>query len=100
MAVSLLGALPYIFCEPGLGVFDAIFESVSGFTTTGSTILTDIEAFPDAILLWRSVSQWLGGIGILVVFVAVAVFSRSWQQVDHATGVEPQHFRCWGLTNP
>ncbi|MEM9018835.1 MAG: potassium transporter TrkG [Verrucomicrobiota bacterium] len=72
--VSLLGMLPYALCEQGLPVFDAIFESVSGFTTTGSTILTDIEAFPEAILLWRSVTQWLGGIGILVVFVAVLSF--------------------------
>lgn len=72
--VGLLGALPYLLCSSGLGVFDALFESVSGFTTTGSTVMTDIEAFPDAILLWRSVTQWLGGIGILVVFVAVLSF--------------------------
>lgn len=72
--VSLLGAIPYILCEPGLGFFDAVFESVSGFTTTGSTVMTDIESFPLSILLWRSLSQWLGGIGILVVFVAVLSF--------------------------
>ncbi|MEM6915542.1 MAG: TrkH family potassium uptake protein [Verrucomicrobiota bacterium] len=72
--VSFLGILPYLLMEGGLGFFDAFFESVSGFTTTGSTILTDIEALPDAILLWRSVTQWLGGIGILVVFVAVLSF--------------------------
>lgn len=72
--VSLLGMLPYLLCEQGLGFFDALFESVSGFTTTGSTIMSDIEAFPRAVLLWRSVTQWLGGIGILVVFVAVLSF--------------------------
>ena len=72
--VSLLGMLPYLLCEQGLGFFDAFFESVSGFTTTGSTIMTDVESFPDAVLLWRSVTQWLGGIGILVVFVAVLSF--------------------------
>lgn len=71
---GILGALPYLLCDPGLGFFDALFESVSGFTTTGSTVMTDIEAFPEAILLWRSVTQWLGGIGILVVFVAVLSF--------------------------
>ena len=72
--VSLLGMLPYLLYDHGLGFFDAVFESTSGFTTTGSTIMSDIEAFPRAILLWRSVTQWLGGIGILVVFVAVLSF--------------------------
>ncbi|MEM6279528.1 MAG: TrkH family potassium uptake protein [Verrucomicrobiota bacterium] len=72
--VSFLGILPYLLTEGGLDFFDAFFESVSGFTTTGSTIMSDIESFPDAILLWRSVTQWLGGIGILVVFVAVLSF--------------------------
>lgn len=72
--VSGLGAIPYILCEPGLPVIGSFFESVSGFTTTGSSVMTDIESFPKAILLWRSVSQWLGGIGILVVFVAILSF--------------------------
>ncbi|MDF1825766.1 MAG: TrkH family potassium uptake protein [Verrucomicrobiales bacterium] len=72
--VSFLGMLPYLLCTQGLGFFDAFFESVSGFTTTGSSIMSDIESFPRAILLWRSVTQWLGGIGILVVFVAVLSF--------------------------
>jgi len=89
--VGLLGSLPYIFSDPGLGVVDAIFESVSGFTTTGSTIMGDIESFPPAILLWRSVSQWLGGIGILVVFVAVLSFlgvgSRSLVQQESSINI-------------
>ena len=72
--VSLFGALPYYLCEPGLGAFASIFESVSGFTTTGSSVMTDIEAFPRPVLMWRSLTQWLGGIGILVVFVAVLSF--------------------------
>jgi len=91
ISVSLLGALPYWLCEPGLGVFDSIFESVSGFTTTGSTIMNDIEAFPKAILLWRSVTQWLGGIGILVVFVSVLSFlgvgSRSIMQQESSLNI-------------
>jgi len=49
----------------------AVFESASGFTTTGSSVMSDIEAWPRGILLWRSTTQWLGGIGILVLFVAV-----------------------------
>lgn len=91
ISVSLLGALPYWLCEPGLNIFDSIFESVSGFTTTGSTIMSNIEAFPKAILLWRSVTQWLGGIGILVVFVAVLSFlgagSRSIMQQESSLNI-------------
>ena len=72
--VGVLGALPYYFGEPSLDAFSAFFESVSGFTTTGSTVMNDIEANSAPLLLWRSLSQWLGGIGILVVFVAVLSF--------------------------
>lgn len=72
--VGLLGALPYYLGEPGLNAFSAFFESVSGFTTTGSTVMPDIEAYSAPFLLWRSLTQWLGGIGILVVFVAVLSF--------------------------
>ncbi len=71
---SILGALPFVFCDPGLDFIGAVFESASGFTTTGSSVMTDIESFPRPILMWRAVTQWLGGIGILVVFVAVLSF--------------------------
>lgn len=68
---SAFGGLPYLFCPPGMNGAEAFFEAASGFTTTGSSVMTDIEAWPRGILLWRSVTQWLGGIGILVLFVAV-----------------------------
>jgi trk system potassium uptake protein TrkH len=68
---SAFGGLPYLLCPPGLDWAEAFFESASGFTTTGSSVMTDIEAWPRGLLLWRSVTQWLGGIGILVLFVAV-----------------------------
>lgn len=68
---SLLGGLPYVICPPHLDFAGAFFETASGFTTTGSSVMTDIEAWPRGILLWRSITQWLGGIGILVLFVAV-----------------------------
>jgi trk system potassium uptake protein TrkH len=75
---GIVGSFPYLLGEPKLSVADAFFESVSGFTTTGSTIMssdpetgTDIESWPRGILMWRSVSQWLGGMGILVLFVAL-----------------------------
>ncbi|MGJ8698254.1 MAG: TrkH family potassium uptake protein [Verrucomicrobiaceae bacterium] len=68
---SMIGAMPYLFCEPHLPFSSAIFESVSGLTTTGATIFMEIEGLPKSILLWRSVTQWVGGMGILAMFVVV-----------------------------
>ena len=68
---SLLGALPFIISGSIPGFADAIFETCSGFTTTGSTILTDVEALPRSALFWRCFTQWLGGMGIMVLFVAL-----------------------------
>lgn len=68
---SAFGGLPYVLCAPGMNAAGAFFESASGFTTTGASVMSDIEVWPRGILLWRSVTQWLGGIGILVLFVAV-----------------------------
>ncbi len=71
---GLFGALPFYF-GPGFGGFtDACFESVSGFTTTGSSILTDITSIPPGLLFWRSLIQWLGGMGIIVLSVAILPF--------------------------
>ena len=70
-AAGLFGALPF-YLEGGTVRFvDAFFESVSGFTTTGASILTDIEALPKGLLMWRSFIQWLGGMGIIVLAVAI-----------------------------
>ena len=66
---GIFGAVPYILGGPQLGVADAIFESVSGFTTTGATAIADLSKWPKDILLWRALSQWLGGLGILVLFM-------------------------------
>ena len=71
IVAGIYGAIPYVLSEPSLSIPDAIFESISGFTTTGSTIMSDIEVFPRSILLWRAMTQWLGGVGILVLFVAL-----------------------------
>ena len=68
---SVLGGLPYMLCAPYMTPADAFFESASGFTTTGSTVMTIIEDWPRGILLWRATTQLLGGIGILVLFVAL-----------------------------
>lgn len=62
---SLFGTLPYLLSSSAGSFTDAFFESISGFTTTGATIFTDIESLPHGILLWRSITQWLGGIAII-----------------------------------
>ena len=71
LLASLGGAVPYWVSGAIPGFVDALFESVSGFTTTGASILTDIESMPRPLLFWRSLTQWLGGIGIVVLFVAL-----------------------------
>ena len=68
---TLFGALPYMLSTPSLAPAAAIFESASGFTTTGASAIADVEIWPRGLLLWRATTQWLGGMGILVLFVAV-----------------------------
>ena len=68
---SVFGALPYLLTDTFGHPMDALFESASGFTTTGASIMTDIEAAGRGILFWRSFTQWLGGMGIIVLFVAL-----------------------------
>ena len=63
---SLFGALPFFLSGSIPSYLDAFFETVSGFTTTGSTILTDIEALPRGMAFWRSLTHWIGGMGVLV----------------------------------
>jgi trk system potassium uptake protein len=70
LVLPLLGAIPFAV-SGGMSPLDAFFESMSGFTTTGATVLRDFEAFPLSLFLWRALSQWLGGIGIIVLFIAV-----------------------------
>lgn len=69
---GLFGTLPYIISGSIPDFTNAFFESMSGFTTTGATILTDIESLPHGILFWRSLTQWLGGMG--VIFISLSVF--------------------------
>lgn len=73
-AVGLFGALPFYFGSDQITFTDAIFESVSGFTTTGASILTDIESMSKGLLFWRSFIQWLGGMGIIVLSLAILPF--------------------------
>ena len=68
---SFIGMLPYLFSGYIPSITDAFFETMSGFTTTGSSILTDIEALPHGLLFWRSMTQWIGGLGIIFFTIAV-----------------------------
>ncbi len=68
---SLVGALPYVLIKGGGFIVDGLFESTSGFTTTGASILPDVESESQALLLWRSLTQWLGGMGIIVLGIAI-----------------------------
>jgi trk system potassium uptake protein len=69
---AFLGGIPYVLAGTFTSLLDSTFEGMSGFTTTGATLLAEIEAETPSILFWRSMTQWLGGIGIVVLFVAVA----------------------------
>jgi len=71
LAVGAVGALPYIFCGVLNHPIPAIFESVSGFTTTGATVFSNVEQLPRAVNWWRTLTHWLGGMGIVVLFIAV-----------------------------
>lgn len=70
-SVASFGSLPYLFSGAVGSFSDAFFESASGFTTTGATVLTDIESLSHAILLWRCFTQWLGGMGIILLSIAI-----------------------------
>jgi len=71
VVISLVGALPYCISGYIPNYIDALFETVSGFTTTGSSILTNVEIMPKSLLFWRALTQWLGGMGVLVFAIAI-----------------------------
>ena len=71
LAASLFGALPYLFMPSVFSPIDAIFEAISGYTTTGATVITDIESLPHGLLFYRNFTQWLGGMGIIVLAIAI-----------------------------
>ena len=73
--ISIFGAIPFNASGYIPNFFDAIFETVSGFTTTGASILTDVEVLPRSLLFWRSFTHWIGGMGVLVLLVAVLPLS-------------------------
>ena len=77
LAVILVGALPYVLLtSPDLSFLDAVFESASGFTTTGATIISNVDVLPRSVLFYRMETQWLGGMGIIVLAVAILPMLR------------------------
>ena len=109
LVLSLFGAMPYLLSKSVPNFTDGFFEALSGFTTTGATILTRIEAVPKDILLWRSMTQWIGGLAIIVFSIAILPFlSMSGMQlfVSEMNGItyDKLHprimhtvLRIWGL---
>ena len=75
LVLSVFGAIPFLLSGSIPSVIDALFESVSGFTTTGATILSDVECLEKSVLLWRSFTHWIGGMGVLVFIMAVLPLS-------------------------
>ena len=79
IALAFTGMLPFLFSGSTNSLADAVFETVSGFTTTGSSIFTAVEELPKSILMWRSFMHWIGGMGILVFMLAIVPFSGGTQ---------------------
>ena len=71
LSIAIFGSLPFIFSSVNFSFTNAFFESMSGITTTGSTIISDLENMPKGILLWRALLQWLGGIGIIIMAITL-----------------------------
>lgn len=86
----IFGALPFYISGAIPNFIDAIFESISGFTTTGSTILTDIENLPNGILFWRTFTHWIGGMGVLVFAIAIFPSSNDSMYLMRAECAGPQ----------
>ncbi len=71
LVVALFGSLPFLLSPVSFSISEAFFESMSGITTTGATVITNLENTPKSILLWRAIMQWLGGIGIIVMAITI-----------------------------
>ena len=91
MSIAIFGCLPFVFSSLDLSITDSFFESMSGITTTGSTVITSLDNAPRSILLWRAMLQWLGGIGIIVMAITLMpIMNVGGMQLfkisDHHTG--------------
>ncbi len=90
LLLCILCSVPFIYTQSNLGIIDALFESMSGITTTGSTIIGNLDELPKGILIWRALLQWLGGIGIVVIALFILPFLRiGGMQLFHLEGDDP-----------
>lgn len=88
--LAILCAIPFVYTQLKLSVIDALFESMSGITTTGATVLNNLDELPKGILIWRALLQWLGGIGIVVIALVILPFLRiGGMQLFHLEGDDP-----------
>lgn len=76
LALCFFSAIPFLYTMPQLSLTDALFESVSGLTTTGATVFDNVEGLSEGILIWRAILQWLGGVGIIVMAISVLPFLK------------------------
>ncbi|MBW2972103.1 TrkH family potassium uptake protein [Candidatus Woesearchaeota archaeon] len=84
LTISVIGSVPYLLVQK-VSFIDALFESVSGFTTTGLTILTDVESVSHSLLIWRAETQWIGGLSIVLLFLVVVSAMRSQESLKETT---------------
>ena len=90
LLITFLSAVPFIYTKVNLNIIDALFESMSGVTTTGATVLSNLNNLPKGILIWRAFLQWLGGIGIVVIALFILPFLRvGGMQLFHLEGDDP-----------
>ena len=88
--LSIICAIPFMYAKSNLNWIDALFESMSGLTTTGATILTNLDELPKGILIWRSFLQWVGGVGIIIIALFILPFLKvGGMQLFHSEGDDP-----------
>lgn len=90
---SLIGMLPFMYCAHPLSMADAFFETMSGFTTTGATTIADVEVLSKGVLLWRSMIQWIGGLGILLFMLALL------PSLNEGSGLSVYNAEVTGITH-
>lgn len=97
ISFSATGAIPFLFGNHAISFVDAFFESSSGYTSTGASVINDVESLPSALLLWRSITQWVGGVGIIIFSLAVIPMLSSRESVRlfnaEVSGLTSKKFR-------
>lgn len=90
---SFFGMIPFMLCHDHIGFTDAMFEVISGFTTTGASVITDVEEMSHGILFWRAFTQWIGGLGIILFMLAVL------PELNKASGISMFNAEATGITH-